>query len=94
MEAPRHVWIPSIAPSGLMVYSGKLWPRWQGELFTGSLKFDYLSRLSPDGRDEAERMLEGEFTRIRDIREAPDGSIWFISETEGAVLRMAPAPAS
>ena len=94
MEAPLHVWIPSIAPSGLMVYSGKLWPGWRGDLFSGSLKFDFVSRLSPDGRDELERMFEGEFARIRDIREAPDGSIWFIAESDGAVLRMTPAPAS
>jgi glucose/arabinose dehydrogenase len=94
MESPRHVWVPSIAPSGLLVYSGKLWPGWKGDLFTGSLKFDFVSRLSPDGRDEEERMLEGNFARIRDIREAPDGSIWFIAESDGTVLRMAPAPAS
>lgn len=94
MEAPLHVWVPSIAPSGLMVYSGKLWPQWKGDLFTGSLKFDFISRLSSDGKNELERMLEDRFGRIRDIREAPDGSIWFIAESDGAVWRMAPAPAS
>lgn len=65
-----------------------------GRPFTGSLKFDYVSRLSPDGRDELERMLQRDFARIRDIREAPDGSIWFIAESDGTILRMAPAPAS
>ncbi|PZQ49300.1 MAG: hypothetical protein DI556_12190 [Rhodovulum sulfidophilum] len=94
MEAPLHVWTPSIAPSGLMIYSGKLWPDWKGDLFTGSLKFDFISRVSPDGAREVERLLPEEFARIRDIREAPDGSIWFIAESDGAVFRMAPAPAS
>ncbi|TPE50793.1 PQQ-dependent sugar dehydrogenase [Amaricoccus solimangrovi] len=94
MEAPLHVWTPSIAPSGLMVYSGELWPEWKGDLFAGSLKYDFISRLSPDGRDELERMFQGEFARIRDIREAPDGAIWFIAESDGAVWRMVPAPGS
>lgn len=92
MEPPLHYWVPSIAPSGLMVYSGRLWPDWRGDLFTGSLKFDFISRLTPDGTTEAERLLTGEFERIRDIREAPDGAIWFISETDGSVWRMVPAP--
>ncbi len=90
LEPPLHTWVPSIAPSGLMVYSGKLWPDWRGDLFTGSLKFDFISRLSPDGRTEQERLFEGTFPRIRDIREAPDGSIWFLSETDGTALRMTP----
>lgn len=91
MEPPRHVWVPSIAPSGLMVYSGTLWPEWRGDLFTGSLKYDFISRLSRDGRDELERLFEGRFARIRDLREAQDGAIWFISESDGAVWRMVPA---
>lgn len=88
---PSHAWVPSIAPSGLMVYSGRLWPEWRGDLFTGSLKFDFIARLSPDGQREEERLFEGVYPRIRDIREAPDGAIWFISETDGAIWRMTPA---
>ena len=42
MEQPEHYWDPSIAPSGLLVYSGKLWPEWRGDIFVGSLKFDYI----------------------------------------------------
>lgn len=30
LEQPEHYWDPSIAPSGLMVYSGRLWPDWRG----------------------------------------------------------------
>lgn len=47
MEQPVHYWDPSIAPSGLMFYSGAAVPGWAGDVFTGSLKFDYLSRLDP-----------------------------------------------
>jgi len=93
VEQPLHYWVPSIAPSGLVVYSGVLWPDWEGNLLAGGLQSDAISRLvgGPDGVDEFERLLEGEYARIRDVREAPDGSIWFIAEAEGAVYRMTPA---
>ena len=92
MEQPAHYWDPSIAPSGMMIYSGKLWPAWRGDMFVGSLKFDYVSRLelSGNGAREVEQLFPGAFARIRDIREAPDGAIWFISIGEGAVFRMTP----
>jgi glucose/arabinose dehydrogenase len=45
MEQPVHYWDPSIAPSGMMIYSGKLWPEWQGDIFVGALKFKLISRL-------------------------------------------------
>lgn len=88
MEQPAWYWDPSIAPSGMMIYSGKMWPQWRGDVFVGSLKFDYIARLSGQPLQEAER-LSGPMTgRIRDVQEAPDGSIWFASETEGAVFRV------
>ena len=90
MQQPNFYWDPSIAPSGLMIYSGKLWPRWKGHIFAGSLKFDYISRLSGDPLTEQERLKSDETARIRDIREAPDGSIWFIAEDTGRIFRMSP----
>ncbi|MBL9074538.1 PQQ-dependent sugar dehydrogenase [Tabrizicola sp.] len=94
MEQPLHYWDPSIAPSGLLVYSGKLVPEWKGDFFFGSLNSDFLGRLDPDtsaGTGFAEeRITAPETGRVRDVVEAPDGSIWFLSVTEGAVYRMAP----
>ncbi len=95
MEQPLHYWDPSIAPSGLMVYSGKLVPDWKGDIFFGSLNSDFLGRLDPDipaatGYAE-ERLVSPETGRVRDVVEAPDGSIWFLSVYAGAVYRMAPA---
>lgn len=90
MQQPAHYWDPSIAPSGLMVYSGKLWPKWRGNIFVGSLKFNYISRLSGKGVREAEQLKSRETERVRDIVEAPDGSIWFISAGQGAIYRMTP----
>ncbi len=95
MEQPLHFWDPSIAPSGLMVYSGALVPEWRGDIFFGSLNSDYLGRLDPDipaanGMEE-ERISAAETARVRDVVEGPDGAIWFLSVIEGAVYRMAPA---
>lgn len=90
MEQPAHYWDPSMAPSGMMVYSGKLWHEWRGDFFIGSLKFDYLSRLDPDRGWVEERIKGPETARVRDVREAPDGSIWFLSVDNGAVYRIAP----
>ncbi len=92
MEQPKHYWDPSIAPSGMMIYSGKLFPAWRGDIFVGSLKFDMISRLERNGESvtEAERLFQDEFIRIRDIREAPDGSIWFLSVGDDAAYRIRP----
>lgn len=95
LEQPLHYWDPSIAPSGMMVYSGKLVPEWKGDIFFGSLNSDFLGRLDPDtpaptGFAE-ERISAPETGRVRDVIEAPDGSIWFLSVYDGAVYRMAPA---
>jgi aldose sugar dehydrogenase len=95
MEQPLHYWDPSIAPSGLMVYSGRLIPDWGGDIFFGSLNSDFLGRLDPDTPAETgfaeERISAPETGRVRDVVEAPDGSIWFLSVYDGAVYRMAPA---
>lgn len=94
MEQPLHYWDPSIAPSGLMVYSGALVPEWKGDIFFGSLNSDFLGRLDPDtpaatGYAE-ERIAAPETGRVRDVVEAPDGSIWFLSVHDGTVYRLAP----
>lgn len=91
VEQPAHYWDPSIAPSGMVIYSGKLWPGWKGDFLIGSLKFDLISRLDGDSMKEVERLSSAETMRVRDIREAPDGSIWFLSEGRGAAYRITPA---
>lgn len=91
LEQPVHYWDPSIAPSGLLVHSGKMFPDWRGHVLTGSLKFDLIARLDP-GQDYAETRFEApETARVRDVREGPDGAIWFLSVGEGAAFRMTPA---
>jgi len=90
MEQPDFYWDPSIAPSGMMIYSGALWPDWAGDIFVGSLKFDMISRLSGRPLTEAERISGPETLRVRDIREGPEGGIWFLSVGRGALYRLTP----
>ncbi|MEL6480449.1 MAG: PQQ-dependent sugar dehydrogenase [Pseudomonadota bacterium] len=96
MEQPKWYWDPSIAPSGLMIYSGALFPAWEGDVFAGALKFDYIARLdrADDEITGEEKLFEDAYGRIRDIVEAPDGSIWFLSVADGGLFRVAPADAS
>ena len=88
LEQPVKMWDPSIAPSGLMVYQGDMFGEWQGDFFTGSLNSDFLARLDPDQGWAEERLANDETGRVRDVVEAPDGSIWFLSVIDGAVYRI------
>lgn len=90
LEQPEFYWDPSMAPSGMMIYQGNVFPDWDGDMFIGSLKFDYISRLSGSSFQEVEQLKSRETKRVRDIRQAPDGSIWFISEDFGTVFRLTP----
>jgi len=87
---PVHYWDPSMAPSGLTFHSGRGHRPWAGNAFVGSLKFDYISRLAGDPLTEVERIEGPETQRIRDVREGPDGALWFIAEDLGAVFRIRP----
>jgi glucose/arabinose dehydrogenase len=94
MEQPVWHWTPSIAPSGMTFYSGKLWPAWRGSLFNGALKFQLVSRLELDGARvvREERMLQSLNERIRDIREGPDGALWLLTDNpNGRILRVTAA---
>ena len=95
MAQPVYYWVPSIAPSGMAFYTGDKFPRWRGNLFVGSLKFDLLVRLTLDGEKvvKEERMLKGLLGRIRDVRAGPDGYIYLLTdESNGVLARLEPAP--
>lgn len=96
MEQPLHYWDPSIAPSGLMIYSGKLIPEWAGDIFSGSLNSGFISRLDPESAVEVgyaeEQIVADETGRVRDVVESPAGEIWFLSVIDGALYRLRPVP--
>ena len=93
MAQPVHQWTPSIAPSGMTFYVGDKFPNWHGDLFVGSLKFELLVRLEVDGDKivAEERLLQGQFGRIRDVRIGPDGLLYLLTdEFDGQLLRLQP----
>ena len=86
MESPKHFWVPSIATSGLMVYTGDQFPAWRGNIFVGGLGGEQLSRLTIDGQDILnEETLVQRMGRIRDVRQGPEGYIYLaIEDRRGA----------
>ncbi|MFZ1813826.1 MAG: PQQ-dependent sugar dehydrogenase [Rhizobiaceae bacterium] len=87
-QQPTYYWDPSIAPSGMAFYEGTLHPRWQGDLFVGALKYQMVVRLGIlDGAVfSEERLFEGAFGRIRDVRAFADGALWLLTDEDNAQL--------
>ena len=95
MEQPVHVWVPSIATSGLLFYTGDKFPGWRGSLFVGGMQGEQLTRLTLDGRRVMnEEKLVQRMGRVRDVRQSPDGYIYLaIDNREGKktpILRLEP----
>ena len=92
MEPPLHHWTPSIAPSGMaFLTSDRYGPAWQGNLFVGSLKFQYLNRIQlKDGQVVAEhKLLQDVGQRMRDVRQGPDGWLYLLTdEDDGRGVRV------
>jgi len=93
LEQPVHVWVPSIAPSGMAFYVGTAFPAWQNSLLVGALRGQSLVRLSLNGDRvvSEERLLVGEVGRIRDVRVGPDGLVYLLTdESGGQLIRLEP----
>lgn len=81
--------MPTIAPSGLVIYSGRHFLNWQGDAFMGGLKSRALIRVNIDGKtaQEAERFQWGK--RIREVEEGPDGLLWVLEDdTKGRLIKL------
>jgi glucose/arabinose dehydrogenase len=90
VEEPIYYWVPSIAPSGMMFYTGDLFPAWKGNLFIGAMGGQALVRLVLKGERVAaeERLLTERKARIREVRQGPDGAVYLLSGAQ--LLRVAP----
>ena len=101
-EQPLVFWVPSIALSGMTVYTGNRFPAWKGNIFVGGMRY---GEIPPSGRLERvvfndkmeelrrESLLTELRQRIRDVRQGPDGMLYLLTEEEdGALLRLEPAP--
>ena len=94
MAQPLHKWVPSIAPSGMAFYTGDRFARWRNDLFVGALRDAMLVRLRLEGERvvREERLLQGTLGRIRDVRSAPDGYLYLLTDAANGVLaRLEPA---
>ena len=81
---PLSVWVPvSVAPSGMLFYTGAMFPRWHNQLLVGSLAGRSLWRLQyrADREIARERLLQNLGERIRDVAQMPDGSLLLLCDS-------------
>jgi glucose/arabinose dehydrogenase len=92
MVQPVVVWVPSPAPSGLVVYTGKAFPQWQGSLFSGSLAGEDIRRVALDAQGRVTKQEKLDIgKRVRDVRQGPDGYLYALTdESKGKLLRIVP----
>ena len=93
MEQPVYYWDPVIAPSGLTIYSGSLFPEWRGNFLIGGLASQALIRLvvRNDRVVGEERLLTDLNARIREVVQGPDGALYLLTdESNGRLLKVTP----
>ena len=89
MEQPLYFFVPSIAPSGLVVYRGDKYPELDGAFISGALVLRHLNILLPTdkGRYRELRLFEDLKERIRNVELSPDGFVYFSSDS-GRIYRL------
>jgi aldose sugar dehydrogenase len=100
MDPPVAFWVPAIAPSGLVFYTGDKFPQWKNNLFVGGMRqgevprSGHLERFDFNDKWEElhrEGMLRDLQQRIRDVRQGPDGYLYLLTaENDGAMLKIEP----
>jgi len=94
MEPPLYWWPKSPAISGMAFYDADRFPAWRNSVFIGALANQNLIRLTLDGDKVVaqERLLVDRKSRIRDVRQGPDGYVYVLTDASpGELLRVAPA---
>lgn len=99
-EPPLVYWVPSIAITGMTIYTGDRFPQWKRNAFVGGLREGEVPRSGQVQRvvfnekwEEIRRepLLRELKQRIRDVRQGPDGLLYVLTgESPGAVLRLEP----
>ena len=93
MVDPLLVWTPSIAPAGMTLYRGRLFPQWAGQLFVTALAARNLRRIEiVDGSPQNQHvMIDDRNQRLRDVRTGPDGALYvLVDAADGQLLRISP----
>ena len=91
MEQPLYYWDPVIGPSGMVFYTGNLFPAWKGSLFVGGHQTNDLVRLTVEGdkvvgEERLLKDLQPKPERVRDVRQGPDGAIYVLTDSATARL--------
>jgi len=91
-EEPIYHWTPSIAPSGMVFYTGNQFPGWRGSLFVGALAGRHVLRLTTDDKKIlSEEQLLTQTVRFRDVEQGPDGALYLLTdEQNGKLLKLTP----
>lgn len=92
MVQPLVAWVPSPAPSGLVYYTGKAFPQWQGSLLSGGLASKDIRRIAFDAQGKVVKQEQLDIgKRVRDVRQGPDGHLYALTdESKGSLLRIVP----
>ncbi len=85
-EKPKISWVPTIAPAGLMFYSGDEFPKWKGTAFIAGLRSRALIHIAFDGDTAKEANRYVMEKRIREIEQGPEGALWVLEDNDGGRL--------
>jgi glucose/arabinose dehydrogenase len=84
MEQPIVYYTPTIAPSGMMFYTGTQYPGWKNNLFVGAMAGQHLRRLEISGDAVThQEVVFDQFGRVRDIAIGPDGYFYLLLQSPG-----------
>jgi len=93
-EMPKLYWVPSVSPAGLIYYSGDQFPQWKGSLLMGAMSGQALIRIALNGTTATKADQWNMGMRIRDVAQAPDGSVWLLEDggrgAAGWLMRLSP----
>jgi glucose/arabinose dehydrogenase len=93
-EAPKVTWTPVISPGDMIIYTGSLFPQWQGDALVGGLSGEALVHVDIDGTNAREAHRYAMEHRIREVEQHPDGSIYLLEDQNedggGRLLRLVP----
>lgn len=94
-EEPKVWWNPAISPGGMLIYTGDMFPQWQGDALIGGLSGQNFVRVDLDG-DNARKADDWDMSaRIRAVDQGPDGAVYLLEDGrapgQGRLLRLTPA---